>query len=97
MPRLAGTMEYQGGRILGFARQRIWALSDRGVIEPVVDYRLNAREGRDLIRLVATELVLRERLPMTLKLAAVCVLITPAIFAGWGIVTMVQRLLGIHI
>ncbi|MBE5477888.1 hypothetical protein E3G68_005242 [Mycobacteroides abscessus] len=96
-PRLAGTMEYQGGRIVGFTREKIWALSDRGVIEPVVDYRFNSREGRDLIRLVAKQLGLRERLPMTLKLTAVCVLITPAFFAVWGIVVLVQHLLGIHL
>lgn len=95
-PHLAGTLEYQGGRIVGFTREKIWALSDRGVVEPVVDYKFNSREGRDLIRLVAKELGLRERLPMTLKFTAACVLITPAVFAVWGIVSLIQRLLGIH-
>lgn len=96
VPRLAGSLEYQGGRIMGFNREKIWALSDRGLIEPVVDYKFNSREGRDLIRLVAKELGLRERLPMTLKLTAACVLATPAIFAVWGIVALVQQLFGIH-
>jgi len=67
IPRLAGTLEYQGGRIMGFTREKMWALSDRGVIESVVDYKFNSREGRDAIRLVAQQLGLRERLPMTLK------------------------------
>lgn len=93
-PRLAGTLEYQGGRIVGFTREKIWALSDRGVIEPVVDYKFNSREGRDVIRLVAKGLGLRERLPMTLKITAVFVLITPAFFAVWGLVVLAQRLLG---
>ncbi|WP_241473849.1 hypothetical protein [Mycolicibacterium neoaurum] len=96
VPRLSGLLEYQGGRIVGFAREKIWALSDQGVIQPVVDYKFNAREGRDLLRLVAKELGLRERLPMTLKITAACVLATPAIFAVWGIAAVVQRLLGIH-
>lgn len=95
-PRLAGSLEYQGGRIVGFTREKIWALSDRGVVEPVVDYKFNSREGRDLIRLVAKQVGLRERLPMTLKFTAFCVLATPAFFAVWGVVTLVQRLLGIH-
>ena len=96
IPRLAGTLEYQGGRIVGFTRKEIWALSDRGVIEPVVDYKFSSREGRDAIRLVAEQLGLRERLPMTLKIAAFCVLATPAIFAVWGVVALVQRLMGMH-
>jgi len=67
VPRLVGTLGYRGGRIVGFTRETIWALSDRGVIEPVVDYKVNSREGRDAIRLVAEQLGLRERLPITPK------------------------------
>ena len=52
---------------MGFTRETIWALSDRGVIESVVDYKVNSREGRDAIRLVAEQLGLRERLPTTPK------------------------------
>ena len=45
VPRLAGTLESQGGRIVGFTREKIWAWSDRGVIEPAVDFNFNSREA----------------------------------------------------
>ena len=94
-PRLAASVEYQGGRIPAFTREKIWALSDRGRIEPVVDFRFNSKEGRDLIRLVAKQLGLRERLPLSLKLTLVMVLITPAFFAVYGLVQLVLRIAGV--
>ena len=45
IPRPAGTLEDQGGRIVGFTREKIWAWSDRGVIEPAVDFNFNSREA----------------------------------------------------
>jgi len=64
-----GELRFQTGRIIGFSRQNIWALSDRGEIEQVVDYKFNAREGRDLIRLVAQQQGLKERQPLAVKTA----------------------------
>lgn len=64
-----GSLKIQSGRIIGWSRQNIWAISDRGRIEQVVDYKFNAREGRDLIRTVAKQLGLNERQPLTVKMA----------------------------
>lgn len=79
---------------MSFTREKIWALSDRGRIEPVVDYKFNSREGRDLIRLVARQLGLKERQPLSVKFVWLCVLITPAFFAVYGVVYLVMQLLG---
>lgn len=95
-PSFGASIEMQGGRIFSFSRQKIWALSDRGRIEPVVDYRFNSREGRDLIRLVARQLGLKERQPLMLKLTLVPILITPLFFAGYGLVQLVLRIAGVH-
>lgn len=59
-----GQWSVQTGRILEFSRVNIWALTDCGQIEPAADYKFNAREGRDLIRLVAKQLGLKERFPL---------------------------------
>lgn len=96
-PALGASMQVQGGRIISLSRQKIWALSDRGRIEPVVDYRFNSKEGRDLIRLVAKQLGLKERQPLMLKLTLVAILITPAFFAVYGLVQLVLWIAGVHL
>jgi hypothetical protein len=95
-PALGATIDGQSGRILTLSREKIWALSDRGRIEPVVDYKFNSREGRDLIRLVARQQGLTERLPWMLKLTVLAIALTPATFAVWGIVALIGKLFGIH-
>lgn len=92
VPRFAFSLDMQGGRIPSFSRQIIWALSDRGRIEPVVNYRFNSKEGRDLIRMVARQQGLKERWPWALNLAAVFVLITPAFFAVYGLVQLIAHI-----
>lgn len=94
VPGFSGQWQGQGGRIPTLTREKIWALSDRGRIEPVVDYRLNSREGRDLIRMVAKQQGYKERLPLSLKGALFMALLTPAFWAVYGIVVLVHRLLG---
>lgn len=89
VPRFAFSWEMQSGRIPAFTRRKIWALSDRGHIEPVVNYRFNSKEGRDLIRLVARQLGLTERQPWSVKLALAAVLATPIGFAVYGLVQIV--------
>ncbi|WP_102141305.1 hypothetical protein [Mycobacterium hubeiense] len=96
VPAFGASLEMQGGRIISFSREKIWALSDRGRIEPVVDYRFNSREGRDLIRLVARQLGLKERQPLMLKLTLAVVLITPLFFAIYGLVQIVLRITGVN-
>jgi hypothetical protein len=96
VPGLSASVAAQGGRIFSLSRQKIWALSDRGRIEPVVDYKFNSREGRDLIRAVARQLGLKERLPFSLMFSLVMVLATPAVFAVWGLITLIGKLTGAH-
>ncbi|MDV3305625.1 hypothetical protein K7Z75_18355 [Mycobacterium avium subsp. hominissuis] len=98
VPTFGASMQAQGGRVLSFSRQKIWALSDNGRIEPVVDYRFNSREGRDLIRMVARQLGLKERQPLwTVKIPLVMALATPALFAIYGLVLLVLRIVGVHL
>ena len=97
VPGLGGTIQGQSGRILTLQREKIWALSDRGRIEPVVDYRFNSREGRDLIRLVAQQRGLKERLPFSLKFSLGAALMTPVFFAVWGLVALIGKLFGFHL
>ena len=78
----SGNFRFQSGRIIEFSRQNIWALSDRGRVEQVVDYRFNAREGRDLIRLVAKQQGLKERLPLSLAAPLAAALATPIGFGA---------------
>lgn len=88
VPSAAMSWEMKSGRILCLSRQKIWALSDRGRIEPVVDYRFNAREGRDLIRAVARQQRLKERPPMILVLPpAIIVVLTLALIAFLAVYT----------
>lgn len=88
IPRASLSWEMQSGRILCLSRQQIWALSDRGRIEPVVDYRFNAREGRDLIRAVARQQGLKERPPLILVLPpAVAVVMLLALVAFLAVYT----------
>lgn len=96
VPGLGGTLQGQSGRILTLQREKIWALSDRGRVEPVVDYKFNSREGRDLIRLVAQQQGLKERLPLMLKMTIIMIAITPATFAVWGVVALIAKLFGVH-
>ncbi|MDD4865736.1 MAG: hypothetical protein PHQ28_00965 [Mycobacterium sp.] len=95
-PDLGASVQAQGGRIFSLSREKIWALSDRGRIEPVVDYKFNSREGRDLIRLTARQLGLKERLPFSLLFSLSMALATPVVFAVWGLVTLIAKLTGGH-
>ncbi len=89
-----GEFSFQTGRIIEFSRQNIWALSDQGRIEQVVDYRFNAREGRDLIRLVAKRQGLKERQPLAVKAAWGAALAAPTAAGGTYLVHAVLPALG---
>jgi hypothetical protein len=97
VPGLGGTLQGQSGRILTLQREKIWALSDRGRIEPVVDYRFNSREGRDLIRLVAQQQGLKEHLPFSVESSLGAALMTPVFFAVWGLVALISKIFGFHL
>jgi hypothetical protein len=94
IPRLNFSVQIQAGRIPSLSRQRIWALSDRGRIEPVVAYQFNSREGRDLIRLAAKQVGLKERLPASLIMPLIVASLTPAFFAIYGLITLIRHLTG---
>jgi hypothetical protein len=63
----------QSGWIFSFSRLNIWAVGPDGRIRPVAPYRFNSREGRDVIRLAAKQLGLKEGLPPVLLLANYCI------------------------
>lgn len=71
----------QVGRDPSFSRTNIWALTDTGGIERVADFRFNSREGRDVIRLAARQLGLKERLPRSVQvtIAGVAAMILAAV------------------
>lgn len=96
VPALGASVQAQGGRIFSLSREKIWALSDRGRVEPVVDYKFNSREGRDLIRLTARQLGLKERLPFSLLVSLIMALATPVFFAIWGLIALIAKLVGAH-
>lgn len=96
VPGLSASVAAQGGRLFSLSRQKIWAVSDRGYVEPVVDYKFNSREGRDLIRAVARQLGLKERLPFSLMFSLVVALATPVAFAVWGLLALIAKVTGAH-
>ncbi|GAB2870208.1 hypothetical protein [Nocardioides pacificus] len=61
VPRLAATGERTVGRVREIGAQKVWAFDDHGRFGPVVDFRFNSEEGRDLIVGVADHLGLRQR------------------------------------
>lgn len=76
VPRLTASWQNQTGRVVTFDREKIWALSNLGRIEPVVDYQLNSAAGRDLIRLAAGLLGFTERWPLSMKIGIFFALLT---------------------
>ncbi|MEV0671248.1 hypothetical protein [Mycobacterium sp. NPDC050441] len=88
-----GSWKIRTGRIIGWSRQNIWAMSDRGRIERVVDYKFNAREGRDLIRMVAKQSGLKERQPLTVKMTWAMVSAVPIGFGVYGLVELAHNAL----
>ncbi len=88
-----GSWKIQTGRIIGWSRQNIWALSDRGRIEQVVDYKFNAREGRDLIRMVAKQLGFEERQPLTVKMTWAIASAVPIGLVVYGLVELAHKAL----
>lgn len=88
-----GSWKIQTGRILGWSRQNIWAMSDRGRVEQVVNYKFNAREGRDLIRMVAKQLGLQERQPLTVKLTWAVVSAVPIGLVTYELIELAHRAL----
>jgi hypothetical protein len=96
VPVLGGSMEVQGGRVISLSRQKIWALSERGRVEPVVNYRFNSREGRDLIRLVARQLGLKERQPLSFLAPMAMLAVSSVGFAIWGVVALILHFTGGH-
>ena len=67
VPRLDFSGSKQSGRILSLSRDMIWAPTVDGGVVPVADYRFDSSEGRDLIRLVGSQLGLKERQPAVIR------------------------------
>ncbi|WP_454787513.1 hypothetical protein [Mycolicibacterium lutetiense] len=90
---LERTWKIRTARIIGWSRQNIWALSDRGRIEQVVDYKFNAGEGRDLIGTVARQIGLKERQPLPLKMTCAMVSEVPIGFGVYRLVGLAHKAL----
>jgi len=76
VPRFDFSASKQSGRIFSFSRSMIWAPTVDGGIVPVADYRFDSSEGRDLIRIAARQLGLKEQLPFSLRVANAAILAT---------------------
>ena len=61
VPRASASAERVYGRVKEFGVQKVWALDEHGHFGPVVDFRFNSEEGRDLVKGVAQQLGLKEK------------------------------------
>ena len=61
VPRVSASAERVYGRVKEFGVQKVWALDAHGRFGPVVDFRFNSEEGRDLVKGVAQQLGLKEK------------------------------------
>jgi hypothetical protein len=79
VPGIGMSASGQAGRIFSFSRENIWAAGPDGHVRPVAEYRFNSREGRDVIRLAAKQLGLKEGLPTVLFWANVAIAVSGGI------------------
>lgn len=61
VPRASASAERVYGRVKEFGVQKVWALDEHGRFGPVVGFRFNSEEGRDLVKGVAQQLGLKEK------------------------------------
>lgn len=61
VPTASASIATKRGRIIGFGAEKVWAIGDDGRIVPVVDYRFDASEGRQLVEAAAQSLGLTQR------------------------------------
>lgn len=61
VPTLSASVERNRGRVWERSSEKVWALGEDLRFGPVVDYRFNSEEGRQLISAVADSLGLKER------------------------------------
>ena len=79
VPTLSASVERTSGRVWERSSEKVWALGEDLRFGPVVDYRFNSEEGRQLISAVAESLGLKERRGRDGKIG-----LYVAIFAGVG-------------
>jgi hypothetical protein len=92
VPRLDFSASKQSGRLFSFSRTMIWAPTVDGGIVPVADYRFDSSEGRDLVRIAARQLGMKEQLPFSLRAANVAIIAPFVITLGFFIVEwLLQR------
>ena len=60
VPTLSASVEVTRGRVWERSSEKVWALGEDLRFGPVVDYRFNSEEGRQLITAVADSLGLKE-------------------------------------
>ena len=91
VPGIGMSASGQSGRIFSFSRQNIWAVGPDGGIRPVAEYRFNSREGRDVIRLAAKQLGLKEGLPPVLLAANTAIVIAGGVPALTFLIQWLQH------
>lgn len=64
---LSASASVRRGRIITKRYEKVWGVDDSGAVKPVVDYRFDSHEGRDLVRACAKRLGMREQLPLSAK------------------------------
>ena len=90
VPRAAASAERVYGRVKEFGVQKVWALDEHGRFGPVVDFRFNSEEGRDLVKGVAQQLGLKEKRGAAERTGLIFALV-----AGVGaVITLVVLLVG---
>lgn len=96
VPSVRGGVRRRVGRVLSRAAQTTWALSDDGRIERVVDYRFDSAEGRDVIRLAATQLGIPEKQPLSVKVGIAAAAFAVGGLLVGGLVLLVLWLVGVY-
>jgi hypothetical protein len=88
VPGFSGSSSRSLGRLKTFGAQKSWALDEHGRLRPVVEFRFDSEEGRQLITGVAEQLGLTQRRGTAEKIGLVA-----AIIGGGGAVVTAVSLL----
>lgn len=94
VPQVTGSAERMVGRVKEFGAQKVWAFDEQGRFGPVVDFRFNSEEGRDLISGVAAQLGLDQRRGTAEKVGLWVAVLTVAGLVIAGVIVALLALLG---
>ena len=92
VPTLSASVERTRGRVWERSTEQVWALGEDLKFGPVVDYRFNSEEGRQLISAVADSLGLKQRRGRTEKIGLYFALLGGVGAIATVIVTLLSEL-----